>query len=109
MDSFTIALTDTNVHKLHDLLVVADAAKTDPKGLSLLTEFREMTILADAGNGAEKLYVGGSDVSSTVHSYPLTASASQTYRRPVPAQKVYCKELYVKASGNLTFRVEGQP
>ena len=109
MDSFTVALTDTDTHNLHDLLVTADAAKSTPKGLDLITEFREMTILADAGNGAAKLYVGGSDVSSTIHSYPLTAGASQTYRRPTPAQKVYCKEVYVRASANLTFHIEGQP
>jgi len=91
------------------LLVTADAAKTTPKGLDLITEFRELTLLADKDNGANVIAVGGADVSDTVHSYPLAAGASKRYSIPKPAQKVYCKELYVKASaGTPTLHVEGQ-
>ena len=109
MDSFTCVIADTNVHRLHDLLVTADALKTTPKGLDLITEFRELVLLADAGNGANILYVGGSDVSAVIYSYPLGAGASRTYRTPLYGQKTYCKDIYVKASAALTLRVEGQP
>ena len=109
MDTFTIVLPDTNVHNLHDLIVTADAAKTVPKALDLITEFRELTLLADDGNAANNIAVGGSDVSNTVYGYKLTAGASKRYSIPKPAQKVYCKELYVKASaGTPTLHVEGQ-
>jgi len=109
MDTFTIVLPDTNVHNLHALIVIADAAKTTPKALDLITEFRELTLLADDGNAANNIAVGGSDVSDTVYSYKLTAGASKRYSIPKPAQKVYCKELYVKAStGTPTLHVEGQ-
>ena len=109
MDTFTIVLPDTNVYNLHDLIVVADAAKSNPKGLDLVTEFRELLLLADDGNGPNNIAIGGSDVSDTVYSYKLTAGASKRYSIPKPAQKVYCKELYVKASaGTPTLHVEGQ-
>lgn len=110
MDSFTITLPDTNVHNLHDLLVIADAAKSTPKALDLITDFREVQFLADDTNGANKIAIGGSDVSDTVFSYTLSAGYSKQYRVPRFGQKIYCKDIYVKASGGTPIlHVEGQP
>jgi hypothetical protein len=102
MPSITVVLADTNVHNLKDLLA---AAKTLPA-----YEFREMTILADDGNAATILYVGGADVSNTgpVDSYQLQAGASKTYNpKGFPGQLYYTSTIYVKASAGLTFHFEG--
>lgn len=110
MDSFTITLPDTNAHNLHDLLVTADAAKTTPKALDLITEGREVLLTADTGNGANNIAVGGSDVTDAIYSYLLAAGSSRNYQIPKPGQKVYCKELYVKASaGTPKLHVEIHP
>jgi hypothetical protein len=110
MESITITLPDTNAHNLHDLMVTADAARAASliKGLDLITDFREMTFLADDGNGANNIAVGRSDVTDAVYSFKLAAGASKLYR--IPKGVVRCKELYVKASaGTPTFHIEGQP
>ena len=108
MDSFTIVIPDTNAHNLHDLLVTADAAKSDPKGLSLITQFTELLLLSDSGNGANHINVGGSDISDTVYSYQLQAGGNKQYRVPSRGQKVFAKELYIKAvAGTPTLHVEG--
>ena len=106
MESFTVTLADTDAHNLHDLLVIADAAKADPKGIDLITEFREILILADKDNGAKNLAIGGSDVTNAIYSVLLGAGANVPFR---PAKgKFWSKERYVKASAQpLIFHVEG--
>ena len=100
MPSFTLVLATTGVYNLKTLLV---ANKTVPA-----YEFRELQFLADDGNAANNIAVGGSDVSDTVYSYKLAAGASKQYRIPMPGQKVYCSTIYVKASaGTPTLHVEG--
>lgn len=102
MPSASIAIVDTSVHNLKDLLV---ATKTWPS-----YEFREMTLTADDGNGATILYVGGSDISGTgpVCSYQLGAGISKFYPpKGVPGQLYYTSTIYVKASAALRLNFEG--
>ena len=102
MPSFTISLTDSSVHNLRDLL---KAAKVAPA-----YEFGSLLILADKDNGAKTLYVGGPDLdmTSSIFSYSLGAAASRLYP-PVPlgSPRIYTSTIYVQASDDLVFHVEG--
>jgi hypothetical protein len=41
---------------------------------------RELSLVADPGNGSDKIFVGGNDVSSSNFGQQLTAGQSSTYR-----------------------------
>lgn len=101
MPSFSVHLSDTNVHNLKDLLV---AAKTAPA-----YEFRSLLITADKDNAAVVIFIGDSDLDTTakVYSYSLAAGSSRHYFVPYLGSIIDTGTLYVKASADGYFHVEG--
>lgn len=100
MQNWTLTLADTNAHKLHDLIVAANAALGTPNP-DLITDYDEMVLTGDTSNGAKNIYSGGADIDPTanpkLYSDKIGADQSVTFRKVRTGPRIYTKEIYVRA------------
>ena len=88
----SVTLADTAPHKLLDLLVAVDASLA-----GILQNVGQLSLQADTSNGANSVYVGDSNVSSTRKSYELLLH--DQYRGSKEAMNVPLGAMYLRASG----------
>lgn len=89
----TVTLADTNPHSLLALLGAIDAdILTD-----ILQNVQSLRIQADDSNGANFVYIGDDQVSSTRKAYSLLLRDQVPYQSPAAIQ-VPLKDVYVRAS-----------
>lgn len=104
MRSFSVTLTDTNLHNLKTLL---QATYTSPDEIF---EFQECTFLADSGNGASNIYLGGADlnIATLTYSEKLGAGVSSLHRNAGLGQRVWLSETYIQADNQpVTLHING--
>jgi hypothetical protein len=108
VQSYTLTLSDTNIHNLKDLIQAANQAKSGVEKLGnvndLICEYRSITF---SNISANTLYIGDSTVSSSNCMLALTSS-SVPFRleNPLGGQRLFSSTIYLKASGTLTLSFE---
>lgn len=73
MPGLTVTLTTHG--KAYNLYTLIKASFPNAAGAC-----RELTVTSDAGNGSDKVYIGGNDVTSSNFGIQLSASQSTTFR-----------------------------
>jgi hypothetical protein len=88
----SLTLSDTNPHNLLALLVAVDSSLA-----GLIQNVGQMSLQADSSNGANSVYVGDANVSSTRKSYELLLH--DQYRASKEAMNVPVGAMWLRASG----------
>ena len=97
----TFSLTDTNVHALTDLLSALSTKPTFATLPSGVMRAAGIVIVNDVGNGGAKLYIGNSNVSTTVYGKCLVASQEWS-PGSYESNLITLNNIYLKADTNPT-------
>lgn len=91
MRSFSLTLTDTNLHNLKTALIAAGYNSPDE-----IFEFREVNYYSDSGNGAKKIYLGGSDLNIATPKFSKMLIAGESYRRAPVNNREWLGAIYIQ-------------